>query len=88
EPYEFRPERWIGDGTGDDREASRPFSLGSHACLGINLAYLEARIILASMVYTFDWELVNKELEWFTEVRLWTLWEKPELLVRFHPRHQ
>ncbi|RTE68029.1 hypothetical protein BHE90_017594 [Fusarium euwallaceae] len=88
EPYEFRPERWIGDGTGDDREASRPFSLGPRACLGINLAYLEARIILASMVYTFDWELVNKDLEWFMEVRLWALWEKPELLVRFHPRHQ
>ncbi|RSM01226.1 hypothetical protein CEP52_008654 [Fusarium oligoseptatum] len=53
---------------------------------GINLAYLEARIVLAYMIYAYDWELVNKDLEWFKEVKLWTLWEKPELYVRFHPR--
>ncbi|KAM0424518.1 hypothetical protein ACHAPT_010233 [Fusarium lateritium] len=86
EPDEFRPERWIGDDTGNERDASRPFSFGPRACLGINLAYLEARIILAHMVYIYDWELISKDLEWFKEVRLWTLWTKPELYVRFHPR--
>ncbi|UPK92731.1 hypothetical protein LCI18_003666 [Fusarium solani-melongenae] len=86
EPDEFRPERWIGDDTGNEKDASRPFSFGPRACLGINLAYLEARIVLAHMVYAYDWELVNKDLEWFKEVRLWTLWEKPELYVRFHRR--
>ncbi|KAI8716802.1 hypothetical protein NCS52_00974600 [Fusarium sp. LHS14.1] len=86
EPDEFRPERWIGDDTGNEKDASRPFSFGPRACLGINLAYLEARIVVAHMVYAYDWELVNKNLDWFKEVRLWTLWEKPELYVRFHLR--
>ncbi|EEU38642.1 uncharacterized protein NECHADRAFT_45567, partial [Fusarium vanettenii 77-13-4] len=57
EPDEFRPERWIGDDTGNEKDASRPFSFGPRACLGINLAYLEARIVLAHMVYAYDWEL-------------------------------
>jgi cytochrome P450 len=85
-PDEFRPERWIGDGTGDYLDASRPFSIGPRACLGIKLAYMEARTILATMVYTYDWELVNLELKWFDEVRFRMTWKKPKLLVRFHPR--
>ncbi|KAF5009700.1 hypothetical protein FDECE_4109 [Fusarium decemcellulare] len=48
--HSFIPERWIGEGFGDVKEASQPFSLGPRACLGINLAYLEMRIILAKMV--------------------------------------
>jgi cytochrome P450 len=87
-PDEFRPERWIGAGTGDNLAASRPFSIGRRACLGFNLAYMEARTILAMMVYTYDWELVNPELNWFDEVRFHMTWKKPELLVRFHPRNK
>ncbi|EGU72734.1 hypothetical protein FOXB_16756 [Fusarium oxysporum f. sp. conglutinans Fo5176] len=87
-PDEFRPERWIGGGTGDNLAASRPFSIGRRACLGFNLAYMEARTILAMMVYTYDWELVNPELNWFDEVRFHMTWKKPKLLVRFHPRNK
>ncbi|CAF3434723.1 unnamed protein product [Fusarium graminearum] len=57
DPYSFIPERWIDEGFGDTKQASQPFSLGPRACLGINLAYLEMRIIIAKMVYCFDWEL-------------------------------
>lgn len=85
-PNEFLPERWIGEGFGDLKEASRPFSLGPRGCLGINLAYLEARITLASLVYAFDWELVNTELDWNREVRFYTAWHKPKLMVRYHAR--
>jgi cytochrome P450 len=52
--------------------------------LGVNLAYLEAKIILAAMVYSYDWELVGGDLDWFGQVKLLTFWRKPELLVRFH----
>ncbi|RBA12929.1 hypothetical protein FPRO05_13983 [Fusarium proliferatum] len=85
-PDEFRPERWIGGGTGDDLAASRPFSVGRRACLGFKLAYMEARTILAMMIYMYDWELVNPELDWFNQLRFHMTWKKPELLVRFHPR--
>uniref|UniRef100_A0A0D2Y3M3 Isotrichodermin C-15 hydroxylase n=1 Tax=Fusarium oxysporum (strain Fo5176) TaxID=660025 RepID=A0A0D2Y3M3_FUSOF len=57
DPHAFIPERWIDGGFGDTKQASQPFSLGPRACLGINLAYLEMRIIIAKMVYHFDWEL-------------------------------
>ncbi|KAF5251100.1 hypothetical protein FANTH_3773 [Fusarium anthophilum] len=87
DPDVFRPERWVGGGTKDDLAASRPFSIGRRACLGVKLAYMEARTILAMMVYTYDWELINPDLHWFDEVRFHMTWKKPELLVRFHPRN-
>ncbi|KAH7229964.1 cytochrome P450 [Fusarium solani] len=69
-PDKFHPDRWIGDGSGCIKEASRPFSLGPRACLGVNLAYLEAKMALAAMVYSYDWELVDKNLDWFEQVKL------------------
>jgi cytochrome P450 len=83
---EFKPERWIDSTSQDVREASQPFSLGPRSCLGINLAYLEMRIILAKMVFEFDWELVNKDLDFLKETRLYLLWKKPAVVVRFHER--
>ncbi|KAM6505317.1 hypothetical protein FSOLCH5_014545 [Fusarium solani] len=85
DPDNFQPDRWIGDGSGCIKEASRPFSLGPRACLGVNLAYLEAKMTLAARVYSYDWELVDKDLDWLGQVKLLTFWRKPELLVRFHP---
>ncbi|KAJ4258176.1 hypothetical protein NW762_008320 [Fusarium torreyae] len=87
-PDEFLPERWIGDGFSDQKDASRPFSLGPRGCIGINLAYLELRMTLASMAYAYDWELVNKELDWLAEVRFGTAWARPRMMVRFHPRNE
>jgi cytochrome P450 len=85
-PYDFIPERWIGEGLGDRKDASRAFSLGPRGCLGINLAYMESRITLASLVFAYDWELLNTELDWLSEVRIFMIWEKPDMMVRFHPR--
>lgn len=34
DPWEFLPERWLGDTKQDDVEASQPFSLGSRGCMG------------------------------------------------------
>jgi len=85
EPDSFRPERWIGEGYGDVK-VSHPFLLGPRACIGINLAYLELRIILAKMVWTYNWELVSKDVDWLRDSTLYILWKKPEMRVRFHPR--
>ncbi|EWG53831.1 hypothetical protein FVEG_12172 [Fusarium verticillioides 7600] len=86
EPYSFIPERWIHESFSDVKQASQPFSLGPRSCLGINLAYLEMRIILAKMVYNFDWELVNNDVDLFRDAKLFLLWKKPALMVRFYPR--
>jgi cytochrome P450 len=56
-------------------------------CLGVNLAYMELRILLAKMVWWFDWEIVQgaggKDVDWERDTRLYTLWKKPSLMVRF-----
>jgi cytochrome P450 len=88
---EFCPERWLPKDhklydqqfKNDVKEASRPFLLGPRACLGINLAYMEMRVILARLVWKFDLELVNKEVDWERDTMLKTLWQNPELPVRF-----
>lgn len=34
EPWEFRPERWLGDSPTDALDASQPFSYGTRSCMG------------------------------------------------------
>ena len=91
----FLPERWLPTShpmykslfDNDIRHASKPFSLGPRACLGMNLAYLELRIVLAKMAWTFDWKLAEKsiDLNWERDTRTYSLWVKPELRVNFMP---
>jgi cytochrome P450 len=56
----------------DVKDASKPFLVGPRACLGINLAYMEMRIILARMVYEFGWELVSRDrdIDWERDSKL------------------
>lgn len=86
DPDTFIPERWIGDGFGDRKEAFNPFSLGPRACLGINLAYLELRVIVAKMVWAYEWEMVDKDVDWNRDNKMYLLWKKPDMKMRFHPR--
>lgn len=34
DPWDFKPERWLGENTEDNLEASQPFSHGPRSCLG------------------------------------------------------
>lgn len=88
DPDEFRPERWLGDGLeGDDRRAHVPFSAGPRYCIGVNLAYLELRVILSKLVYTYDLELASTDIkEWNDACKCFGLWKKPALLVKLQPR--
>jgi cytochrome P450 len=49
--------------------------------LGKNLAYHEIRLILAKLIWNFDFELVDKEENWLDQ-RVLLLWEKKPLVVR------
>ncbi|HXH31158.1 MAG TPA: cytochrome P450 [Bacteriovoracaceae bacterium] len=55
-PDEFRPERFL-----EKRKlpagAYYPFGMGPRACIGAYFAGVEAKIILASIVQHFDWEI-------------------------------
>ncbi|KAK5688090.1 hypothetical protein LTS10_000068 [Elasticomyces elasticus] len=62
DPWSFRPERWIEAGgvSKEDlslaREAMCPFSLGKRGCIGKRLAYVEIRIAIASLLWSYDLE--------------------------------
>lgn len=66
--------------SGDDRPAVQPFSVGPRNCLGINLAYLEIRLILATVVWHFDLELCEESRKW-DQQKVFNLWEKGPLMV-------
>ncbi|OCK84504.1 isotrichodermin C-15 hydroxylase [Lepidopterella palustris CBS 459.81] len=86
DPESFVPERWLGDKRfADDKKATyQPFSFGPRICLGKNLAYAEMRLIIAKMIWNFDIELLDTKTDWFDH-KLFTLWEKPPLMVRLKP---
>jgi len=93
DPKKFHPERWLPaeheyhDAVFDQdvKDASHPFSIGPRACLGINLAYMEMRIILAKLIWHFDLELTAKDIVWERDTGIYTLWKKPNVMVRFRP---
>ncbi|KAF2195342.1 cytochrome P450 monooxygenase-like protein [Zopfia rhizophila CBS 207.26] len=86
DPDAYVPERWLGDPRyeNDNRVSLQPFSFGPRNCLGKNLAYAEMRLIMAKVLWNFDLELVTKEEDWLDQ-RVFTLWEKPSLMVRLKP---
>ncbi|KND86540.1 Trichodiene oxygenase [Tolypocladium ophioglossoides CBS 100239] len=50
EPFKFSPERWLGDYNPLMNRNFVPFSKGSRNCLGINLAYAEMNLALATLL--------------------------------------
>jgi len=59
EPDQFRPERWLNE-TPEMRRFYIPFGAdGPRKCIGIHLAYMELRVILASLFYRFDMTLLG-----------------------------
>ena len=69
-PEQFIPERWLTE----DREAQErhekffvPFSKGPRSCLGINLAWCEMYLALASLYRRFDIKLdgtKDEDFDW------------------------
>ena len=67
--------------------AFNPFSLGPRNCLGRNLAWLEMRLILAHLLWTFDVSIPQDERvgPWEGQ-RSYILWEKSLLRVQLRRR--
>ncbi|KAL9127951.1 MAG: hypothetical protein Q9217_003264 [Psora testacea] len=83
DPDVFFPERWLGDKrfAADNKEASQPFSIGPRSCIGRNLAYLEMRLILARMLWSFDMQLSAESQNWDDQAS-WIQWDKKPLIVK------
>lgn len=58
EPDSFKPERWMNpqDITFKMKEMFMPFSKGTRACLGKNLAMIELKVITANIARRFEWK--------------------------------
>uniref|UniRef100_M8D694 Cytochrome P450 71D8 n=1 Tax=Aegilops tauschii TaxID=37682 RepID=M8D694_AEGTA len=88
EPEKFMPERFEGVGVADFRGADfefTPFGIGRRVCPGINFAYANIEIALASLLYHFDWELpprVDPKKIDMREVFGATVRRKAELFLR------
>lgn len=90
------PERWLADVgstnkefSTDRREALQPFSIGPRNCIGRQLAYAEMRLILAKLLWHFDFELDDAKMpgrDWMAEQGVWILWDKGPLWVRVRER--
>ncbi|KAH6696444.1 cytochrome P450 [Leptodontidium sp. MPI-SDFR-AT-0119] len=86
EPRAFKPERWIEE-KHDRRLVNLAFVPGVRGCFGINMAQLEMRIVLAKLVFAFDWELEDPCVNLERQSTLYVLWELPKLNVRFSLRN-
>lgn len=76
-------------GTALARSMSRPYFLPiwrvserDEANLVNSLAWAELRLIISSLFFAFDFELVDKEIDWMAMQEVFTLWKKPGLIVR------
>ncbi|MCJ1258246.1 Cytochrome P450 monooxygenase orf11 [Lignoscripta atroalba] len=86
DPWEFNPQRWLGQNDTDTLEASQPFSMGVRSCLGRSLGWMELQLILAKMHFKYDMELLDESLDWHRDSMMHTLWKKPELKVQIKHR--
>ncbi|KAF6829319.1 trichothecene c-15 hydroxylase [Colletotrichum musicola] len=87
-PDSFIPERWLDDKRfeNDAKHLHQPFSYGPRNCLGMNLAYAEMRLILARMIWNFDFELAPTSRQWAVDQKVFFFWEKPPLWVNIKKR--
>lgn len=87
---EFHPERWLDDPrfANDRRDAAQPFAVGPRNCIGMNLAFVELRLILARLIWNFDLKLDSSCDNWVDDMVEYFGWEKIPLLVSLTPRQK
>ncbi|ORX63930.1 cytochrome P450, partial [Basidiobolus meristosporus CBS 931.73] len=59
DPEAFQPDRWLVEDTLLMKRYLIPFSYGSRACIGRNIAMMELRLTLASLYRRFDVQAVT-----------------------------
>lgn len=94
EPEHFMPARWLPNDANsssssmrDHKSAFNPFSLGPHNCPGQNLAWLELRLILAKLLWTFDVSTSpGIALPVWETQGIWWFWDKQPTIIRLTRR--
>ncbi|KAF2799379.1 cytochrome P450 [Melanomma pulvis-pyrius CBS 109.77] len=87
-PEKFIPERWMSDDYASDKKGARqPFSLGARNCLGKSFAYHEMRLLIATLLFSFDIKVRKESEAWGMNVTPNILTEKRPLWVDFMARN-
>jgi cytochrome P450 len=53
-----------------------------------SLAYAEMQMILARVIWNFDIELAESSMSWMETMKIYSLWEKPPLMVKLTARQR
>ena len=61
------------------------YDLEVHTLIAHSMAWIEVRILMAKLTYLFDFEIVDKTLDWTADQECYTLWQKPDLFVKVTP---
>ncbi|KAI0397649.1 cytochrome P450 [Xylariaceae sp. FL0594] len=94
QPLHFRPQRWLPAShplydpafREDHLSSLYPFSLGPRICLGREMAWMQGRLFLAKVLWTFNIEKLDDQyFELEKDLLHYGFFEKPELMVRFVP---
>ncbi|TVY85265.1 Cytochrome P450 monooxygenase aclL [Lachnellula suecica] len=94
DPLEFHPARWLPQDhslydikyADDNLKAFYPFGVGPRMCTGREIAWSQIRLFLGKVLWSFDLEAVSGHEKSFNrDFRVFVMWERPELYVRFLP---
>ncbi|KAI1108242.1 cytochrome P450 [Nemania sp. NC0429] len=92
EPLRFQPQRWLPADhplyssvfAGDQLKSLYPFSLGPRMCLGREMAWMQGKLFLAKVLWTFDVEKIpGQKFDLEKTLLHFGFFDKPELQVRF-----
>lgn len=94
DPDSFRPQRWLpathplyeSKYASDNKAVFKPFSHGTRDCIGKNLAYAEMRVIIARILFRFDFELEPGQHNWHDQQTTFLVWKKGPLNITLKPR--
>lgn len=90
QPAAFLPERWLPGSrdappfANDSKDCMQPFSAGPRNCLGKNIAKAEVRLLLAKLLFRFDWRLQPGQEQWLQQ-KVQGFWQKKPLLCILTP---
>ncbi|PMD55506.1 cytochrome P450 monooxygenase-like protein [Hyaloscypha bicolor E] len=94
DPLSFNPERWLEESHKyfderfryDNREASKPFSVGPRNCIGSKLYLGEARVTFARLLFKYDIEMFDKSDSEWTDQKAFLIFKPTPLQVKLMPR--